>query len=74
VSETQGQFKTTRGGDEGTMRWMSPELMQIEEESQTSSLPGNLQGDRKKSRASDIYALGMTILEVVDGFISFMPG
>jgi serine/threonine protein kinase len=75
VSQTQGQFTTTRRGDEGTVRWMSPELMLIGgEKSQTSDLPEYLQGGGEKSRASDIYAFGMTILEVAVLFPSVLWG
>jgi serine/threonine protein kinase len=50
VSETENFITTTVQGGRGSTRWMAPELFQT---------------GIKKSRASDIYAFGMTIIEVI---------
>lgn len=47
------------GGIRGTVRWMAPELMDPE----MFGFTGECQ-IRVPSRGTDIYALGMTILEV----------
>jgi serine/threonine protein kinase len=50
ISETQNfNITLSLAGDKGSSRWMAPELFG---------------GGVRKSRASDIYAFGMTILEV----------
>ena len=49
ISETQNFSTTISHGDQGSTRWMAPELFK--------------QGVRR-SWSSDIYAFGMTILEV----------
>jgi len=49
ISETVDFMTTTTQGDRGSLRWMAPELM----------ISGG-----KKNCATDIYAFGMTIIEV----------
>ena len=53
--------RTTNSGDEmkGTTRWMAPELMNPEEFGFFGELLKQL-----PSTSTDIYAIGMTILEV----------
>jgi serine/threonine protein kinase len=77
VSETQGYTTTTKGGSEGTVRWMSPELLDVDEDEEKTGVSGSPEHVGKggeKSRASDVYALGMTILEVIDTCRSVSSG
>jgi hypothetical protein len=52
ISEMDAAFLTT---GRGSPRWMAPELLRLE----SSELPG-----MRRMKASDIYALGCTLLEV----------
>jgi serine/threonine protein kinase len=52
VSESQVLQTTTMSGEGGSLRWMAPESM----------IPSR--DGRPTSRSSDIYAFGMTIIEV----------
>ena len=54
-------FSTASGGGAGTLRWMSPELLDPDR--------FGLRGDATKG--SDCYALGMTIYEVLSGHVPF---
>ena len=49
ITESHAIANTTKKGEQGSLRWMAPEL---------------LGSEAKKTRASDVYALAMTILEV----------
>lgn len=50
LSEVEGNaFQVTQGPDGGSTRWMSPEL---------------IMGSTKRSKESDVYAFGMTVVEV----------
>jgi serine/threonine protein kinase len=51
ISETENFRTTIVQGGRGSTRWMAPELFQT---------------GIKKSRSSDIYAFGMTIIEVIN--------
>ena len=55
VSETEAFQTTYTRGDGGSMRWMAPELSE---------------SGTKKSRATDVYSFGMTIIEVCQGHLS----
>lgn len=59
ISETQGFATTFRPSEGGSVRWMAPELFR----------EGIM-----KSRSSDIYSFGMTLLEVYTGRPPFSSG
>lgn len=52
---TDSLSRTTTGGTKGTIRWMSPELLGLNEGNDTEGRP---------ARESDIYALSMVFWEV----------
>ena len=59
VDESATGSIVENGGMRGTLRWMAPELMYPEEFGFTGECQVRL-----PSRGTDVYALGMTILEV----------
>ena len=59
VDEPIGRTTNSGGEIRGTTRWMAPELMSPEEFGFTGELLKQL-----PSMSTDIYAIGMTILEV----------
>lgn len=59
VIDESAAGSTADNGMRGTTRWMAPELMNPEEFGFTSECKIRL-----PSRGTDVYALGMTILEV----------
>ena len=62
VSDSTYAETTTSSEGSGTMRWMSPELLDPEEFGSKDGRP---------TKASDCYALGMVILEVLTGQAPF---
>ena len=62
VSESTHAETTTASEGSGTMRWMSPELLDPERFGSTNARP---------TKESDCYALGMVILEVLTGQAPF---
>ncbi|KAG9100520.1 hypothetical protein FS749_014764 [Ceratobasidium sp. UAMH 11750] len=59
---TLGFTETTNFGG-GTLRWMAPELL-LRQENDTTPL--------EKTKQSDVYALGMTMLETITGRIPYV--
>ncbi|KAF8593840.1 WD40 repeat-like protein [Ceratobasidium sp. AG-I] len=60
-------FSTTTRAGGGTLRWMAPELLQSDEDDEEDeTLPGAV-----RCKPTDIYALGMTMLEVVTGNVPY---
>ena len=59
VDESTSRTTTAVGKKPGTIRWMAPELLYPE----TFGFTGRLE-KQLPSRDTDIYAIGMTILEV----------
>ena len=55
-------------GQRGTIRWMAPELLHPER----FKFPGDIQ-KRLPSKSTDVYALGMTILEVYMSTAEWIP-
>ena len=62
VSDSTHTTTTTSSEGSGTLRWMSPELLDPERFSSKNARP---------TRESDCYALGMVILEVLTGQAPF---
>ena len=62
VSDSAHPTSTTSSEGAGTLRWMSPELLDPERFGSKSSRP---------TKESDCYALGMVILEVLTGRVPF---
>ena len=62
VSDSTHPATTTSSEGAGTMRWMSPELLDPERFGS---------GDARHTKESDCYALGMVILEVLTGQAPF---
>ncbi|KAG8731858.1 hypothetical protein FRC10_001400, partial [Ceratobasidium sp. 414] len=61
-SYTLGFTETTNVGG-GTLRWMAPELL-LRQEDDTAPL--------EKTKQSDVYALGMTMLETITGTVPYI--
>jgi len=59
VDESTNRTTATGGESRGTLRWMAPELLNPEMFGFTGKLEKKL-----PSKETDIYAIGMTILEV----------
>ena len=59
VDESTGGATTVAGKRQGTLRWMAPELLYPEKFEFTGRLEKQL-----PSKDTDVYAIGMTILEV----------
>ena len=59
INESANRTTATGGEFRGTTRWMAPELLLPEEFGFSDGLEKKL-----PSEATDIYAMGMTILEV----------
>ena len=59
VDETTSRTTVADGKSKGTIRWMAPELLLPEDFGFTGKLRKQL-----PSKDTDIYAIGMTILEV----------
>ena len=62
VSDSTHPVTTTSSSVAGTMRWMSPELLDPERFGSKNGLP---------TKESDCYALGMVILEILTGKVPF---
>ena len=62
VSDSTHAATTTVSGSSGTLRWMSPELLDPERFGAKNDRP---------TKKSDCYALGMVILEVLTGKVPF---
>ena len=62
VSDSTHPVTTSSTSVAGTMRWMSPELLDPERFNSKTGLP---------TKESDCYALGMVILEVLTGKVPF---
>jgi len=66
VVESTSGTTTAVGKKQGTVRWMAPELLYPE----TFGFTGRLE-KQLPSKDTDIYAIGMTILEVITGCVPF---
>ncbi|KAF8599437.1 hypothetical protein BDV93DRAFT_560381 [Ceratobasidium sp. AG-I] len=56
-------FSATTNVGGGTLRWMAPELLKSTEHEDSSPAVRNMQ--------TDVYALGMTLLEIITGKIPY---
>lgn len=66
LSDSILRFTPTSRHGGGTLRWMAPELLEREEEQQDYGNPPT------RIKQTDIYALGMTILEIFTGAVPYV--
>ncbi|KAG8754429.1 hypothetical protein FRC11_006662 [Ceratobasidium sp. 423] len=57
ISDSSLQFSATTRVSRGTTRWMAPELMD--------------EGPQEKTKSTDVYALGMTFLEILTNALPY---
>ncbi|CUA67416.1 Fibroblast growth factor receptor 1 [Rhizoctonia solani] len=66
ISDCSLQFSATTRIGGGTLRWMAPELVIDEDEDEDEE-----QEAQEKTRQTDVYALGMTLLEIMTNAIPY---
>ncbi|KAF8602231.1 WD40 repeat-like protein [Ceratobasidium sp. AG-I] len=65
LPDTTLRFSKTTNVGGGTLRWMAPELIQQEDDDPDSKPPV------ARNKQTDVYALGMTMLEIVSGAVPY---